>query len=221
MMKPLVIFGATQMAELAHFYFTRDGGREVVAFTADSAYMPGTHFQGLPVVAFETVEAAFPPERFDMFVAVGYTDRNRLRRKKYDEARKKGYALASYVSSKADWWPEKTTIGGNVFIFEQNNIQPCVTIGDNVILWSANHIGHHSKVGDDCFIASHVVVSGNVNIGRGCFIGVNAALRDGIGIGEYSVIGAGCTVLADMPAHTICKAPENKTSAITRELRKI
>ncbi len=39
-MKPIVIFGAGDIAQLAHFYFTRDGGREVAAFTVDPAYLP-------------------------------------------------------------------------------------------------------------------------------------------------------------------------------------
>jgi len=34
-MKPLVIFGCGPIGELAHYYFTRDGGRAVIGFSVD------------------------------------------------------------------------------------------------------------------------------------------------------------------------------------------
>ena len=35
MRKPLILFGAGDIAELAYFYFTNDSAYEVVAFTVD------------------------------------------------------------------------------------------------------------------------------------------------------------------------------------------
>lgn len=51
--KPLVIFGSGDIAQLAHYYFSRDSDYEVVAFTVDAAYVQGDSFCDLPVVAFE------------------------------------------------------------------------------------------------------------------------------------------------------------------------
>ena len=48
-MRPLVIFGTGESAELAHFYFTRDAKREVAAFTVDGEYLKRDRFCGLPV----------------------------------------------------------------------------------------------------------------------------------------------------------------------------
>lgn len=193
--KPLVIFGASELAEVACFYFKYDSPYEVVALAVDSEYLKEDSVFGLPTIAFDTIERAFPPSHYDMFIAVGYTDINRFRQRKCHEARHKGYKLASYISSLATIWPQDFSAGDNCFILEQNNIQPFVRIGNNVMLWSGNHIGHHSIIEDNCFITSHVVVSGGVTIGQGSFIGVNATLRDHIRIGEYCVIGAGATVL--------------------------
>lgn len=203
MTHPIIIFGTGDIAELAHFYFTQDGGRQVAAFTVDAAYVKSGEMLGLPLVPFEQVEDRFPPGRFDMFVATGYGDINRFRRRKCDEARRKGYRLASYVSSKATLWPQHTSDGENRFILEHNNIQPFVTLGNNVTLWSSNHIGHHSVIEDDCFLASQVVIAGYVTVGKGTFIGINATLRDHIRIGEHCVIGAGATVLKDVPDYTV------------------
>lgn len=220
-MKPLVIFGLGEAAEVAHFYFGTDQQRKVAAFTVDKEYINGGDFCAAPVVPFESVEAHYSPHDYDFFVATGYAKLNRLREEKCAAAKAKGYALASYVSSKATTWPG-LTIGENCFILEDNTIQPFVQIGNNVFLWSGNHIGHHARIGDNTFIASHAVVSGGVIIGRNCFIGVNATLRDHIEVGEACVIGAGAVVTKDLPDKSVLVAPESMLSKVPSDrLRRI
>lgn len=196
MKKRLVIFGAGDIAQLAHRCFSVDSDYEIAAFTVDAAFVREPDFCGLPVVAFEDVLDRFPPKDFDMFVALSYSKLNALRKEKYLAGKSKGYRLPSYVSSAATVQNDGA-IGENCFIFEDNTIQPFVRIGNNVTLWSGNHIGHHSTIGDHSFLASHVVVSGGVTIGEQCFVGVNATLRDHIRIGDRCVIGAGALLLGD------------------------
>jgi sugar O-acyltransferase (sialic acid O-acetyltransferase NeuD family) len=196
MSRSLVIFGAGDIAELAHHYFSTDTDYTVAAFTVDAAYRSADTFGGLPLVPYEEIGERYPPCDHAFFVALSYTRLNALRREKYQAAKDAGYTIASYVSSRATVLNEGA-IGENCFILEDNTIQPFVTIGDNVTLWSGNHIGHHSRIGDHCFVASHVVVSGGCTIGESCFIGVNATLRDHVTIGERCVIGAGALILAD------------------------
>jgi sugar O-acyltransferase (sialic acid O-acetyltransferase NeuD family) len=194
--KALIIFGAGDIAQLAHVYFSTDSAYEVVAFTVDADYIVGSEFCGCPLIPFEEIASRYPPQGHDMFVALSYSKLNEIRREKYVGAKTLGYRLASYVSSHATVLNDGR-IGENCFILEDNTIQPFVTIGNNVTLWSGNHIGHHSTIHDHCFIASHVVVSGGVEIGEGCFIGVNATLRDHIKVGNKCVVGAGTLLLAD------------------------
>ena len=197
MKKPLVIFGAGDIAELAHYYFSSDSEYEVVAFTVDAAYATSSEFCGRPVVHFHEVAVRYAPQTHGMFVALSYSKLNEVRKQKFLEAKALGYGLATYVSSRATVL-NGGKIGDNCFILEDNTIQPFVTIGNNVTLWSGNHIGHHSIIHDHAFIASHVVVSGGVEIDESCFIGVNATLRDHIKLGRKCVIGAGALVLADV-----------------------
>ncbi|MEJ7745172.1 MAG: acetyltransferase [Luteimonas sp.] len=194
MTKPLIIFGSGDIAQLAHFYFTHDSDRKVIAFTVDEAYRNAEEFDGLPLVAFEDVESRFPSDQFDMFVALSYAKRNSIRAEKCLSAQGKGYNLASYISSRATVFPG-TRFGDNCFILEDNTIQPFVQIGSNVTLWSGNHIGHHSIVDDNTFITSHVVISGGVHVGKNCFIGVNTTVRDHVTIGDRCLIGAGSLIL--------------------------
>lgn len=196
MKKPLVIFGSSDIAELAHYYFSADSSYEVVAFTVDGNYIKESSFCGLPVVPFENILQYYSPENNDFFAALSYSKLNAIRKEKFLGAKDKGYKLASYVSSRATLL-NNGKIGENCFILEDNTIQPFVEIGDNVTLWSGNHVGHHSVIGDHTFIASHVVISGGVEIGEQCFVGVNVTLRDHIKIGDRCVVGAGALLLAD------------------------
>lgn len=195
-MKPLVIFGTGDIAQLAYYYFSKESDYEVDVFTVDAAYVNSNEFCGLPVIPFEEVEKEYPPETHELFIALSYSKLNQIRKEKYIAAKALGYSLASYISSKATVL-NNSKIGDNCFILEDNTIQPYATIGNNVTLWSGNHIGHHSTIKDHCFISSHVVVSGGVEIEEQCFIGVNATLRDHITIGKKCVIGAGTLILED------------------------
>ena len=213
MNEKLVIFGAGDIAQLAHYYFTKDTDYEVVAFAVDAEYLETDNFCDLPLVAFEEVKQQFPPDQCDFFVALSYSGLNALRKQKYLAAKSLGYRLASYVSSRATVLNEGR-IGENCFILEDNTIQPFVTIGDNVTLWSGNHVGHHSSIGDHVFIASHVVISGGVEIGEQCFIGVNTTLRDHIKVGDRCVLGANTLLLADAEAEGVYAGQATQRSRV-------
>lgn len=195
-MAKLVIFGAGDIARLAHYYFTHDSPHEVVAFAVDSEYRSGESFLGLPLLDFDKVAEEYPPVAHKIFVALSYAKMNRLRARKYHEVKHLGYELVSYVSSRCSYLAE-TPPGDNCFILEDNTIQPFVTIGNNVTMWSGNHIGHDSIIQDHCFISSHVVVSGHVHVHPYCFIGVNATLRDSVTLAPETLIGAGAVITKD------------------------
>ncbi len=212
-MRDLVIFGTGDIAALAWFYFTHDSRRRVAAFTVDAAYRKGECFMDTPLVPFEEVATHYPPDSFDLFVALSYARLNEVRASKCVAARSLGYTLASYVSSRATTFADLIH-GDNCFILEDNTIQPFARIGNNVTLWSGNHIGHHSVIEDDVFVASHVVVSGGVRIGQGSFIGVNATLRDHITVGPRCVIGAGTLLLADADAEGVYIGPATERARV-------
>jgi sugar O-acyltransferase (sialic acid O-acetyltransferase NeuD family) len=196
--RKLVIIGDSAFAEIAYEYFTHDSEYEVVAFAVEREFLKRRELFGLPVVEFETLEDAYAPAGHHFFAANVYTQLNQLRTRLYREAKRKGYAPASYVSPHAFVW-RNVEVGEHCFIFENNVVQPFAKIGDNVILWSGNHIGHHSRVASHCFISSHVVVSGFVEIGESCFVGVNTTMANNISIGRDCLVGAGALVLADVP----------------------
>lgn len=217
--KPIVVFGAGELAEVANYYFSRDTGRKIAAFTIDAVHLQETTFCGRPVVPFEMVNRDFDPHAYEMFVAVGYSRLNGLRQDKCLAAIEKGYGLASYISRRASV-ADNVTYGWNNFILEDNTLQPFVTIGNGVTLWCGNHIGHHASIGDFAFISSHVVISGGVKVGERTFMGVNATTNDHITIGARCVIGSGALIVKDVADEGVLSAEPAKLSPVpSRRLR--
>ncbi len=201
-MKKLVIFGTAEIAKLAHYYFLNDSDYQVVAFTVDDVFAVEKDFLGLPLVPFSQVANLFKPRDVQMHVALSYSRLNRLRQEKYNQAKKAGYTLASYVCSKSAIWPD-LDVGDNCFILENQIIQPTVKIGNNVMIWSSNHIGHGSIVHDHAYISSHVVIAGHCRIGERCFLGINSSIKDFTNIGEDSFVGMSASVTKDIEAGSV------------------
>ena len=193
MSKEIVLIGAGEFAEIAFEYFTHDSDYNVVAFSVESEFLKQPVLAGLPVVPYEELEALYPPQRYDLFVAIPASKLNRLRTRLYIDAKNKGYCFATYISSRAFVW-HNANVGENTFIFESNVIQPFVTIGNNCVLWSGNHIGHRTVIHDNVFVASHSVISGYCEIGDSCFIGVNCTFADNVIVARDCVIGAGALI---------------------------
>ena len=152
MKRKLIIFGSGDIGQIAKYYFEIDSDYEPVCFTLDGAYIKETTFEGLPVIPFDEVNEHYSPVDHDIFIALSYSQMNKLRAAKYNESKAKGYSIASYISSKCTYLSQFKP-GENAFIFEDNTIQPYVRIGNNVTIWSGNHIGHHSVIEDHNFIA--------------------------------------------------------------------
>ena len=206
-MKKLLIFGTTQIAEMAHFYFTLTG-REVVGFCLDSAYIKENTLLGLPIYPFEEIQKRFPPEQYELFVAIGYSKVNQSRRDKYLEAKAIGYTLPTCISPHAV--VHSKNIGDNCLIMDMNNIHPYTRIGSNVLFSNANHVGHHTIIEDHVFIAANVTLCGNVVIGEGSFLGVDCSVREGVKIGRYNVLGMGVAIQKDTADNAIYTAAPAK-----------
>jgi sugar O-acyltransferase (sialic acid O-acetyltransferase NeuD family) len=211
--RKLIIIGDGEFAEIACEYFTLDSAHEVVAFAVERDFLRRNSLFNLPVVPFEEVESRYAPAEHAAFVAITYTQLNRVRARLYQAAKAKGYGIARYVSSHAFVW-RNAAIGENCFIFENNVVQYHAQIGNNVVLWSANHIGHRSVVRDHCFISSHVVVSGYCEVGEHSFLGVNSSIGDHVKIGRDCIIGAGAVIVNDTEEGKVYKGERAEPSRV-------
>jgi sugar O-acyltransferase (sialic acid O-acetyltransferase NeuD family) len=200
--KNLIIVGDSAFAEVACEYFIQDSKYNVVGFAVESDFLYKDSLLGLPIFTLEEIEHKYPCETHDVFVAIVYSQLNRLRTRLTKKVKSLGYELASYISSNANIW-DNVLFGEHCFVFEDNTIQPFVNIGDNVILWSGNHIGHHSKIRNNVFISSHVVISGFCEIGDNCFLGVNSTISNNLVVAKDCWIGPGVLITNDTEENQI------------------
>jgi sugar O-acyltransferase (sialic acid O-acetyltransferase NeuD family) len=192
----VVIIGTGETAAVAFEYFRTDSPYEVVAFAAEASYITADTWCGLPVVALEEIAPAYPPTLYQAFVAVSYTQLNRLRRRLYSRVKAAGFACVSYVSSCATVAPT-ARIGENAYLQEYVALQPRCVVGDNVVLSSGACVGHSAVIGDDCFAGPHATICGLATIGRSAFIGAGSCVADQVGVAEDCIIGAGAVVTKD------------------------
>ena len=152
----------------------------------------------------------FPPDDHAMFVLLGYQEMNGLRKRKYSEAKAKGYALMTYVNSHF-YRAEELDVGENCFILDNQSISLDVSIGNNVVMWSSNHIGDLSRIEDHVWIASHVTMAAGVVAGAGSFLGVGATIGNNVRIGARTFVGAGALITRDTPEDAVLLAAGAET----------
>ena len=219
--KKLVIFGVGETGTMFYNCFTYDSEYEVCAFTVEDKFKNSDSLRGLPIVSFTEVEKQYPPEEYELFVAIASYELNSLRKRIYTECKNKGYRFATYISTKASIGYE-VEIGENCAVMENTSIQQFAKIGNNVIIFSNNVIGHSSIISDHVFISSCIAMSGYCKVGESCFLGVNASFNVGVEVGNYCYIGMSTVIEKDVPDYTLVYAePSKHYKRTTKQLFKI
>ena len=195
-MADVIIFGTGRGANVAYRYISGDTAHNICAFTVDEAYITHNEFMGLPVVDFNSICLKYPPDRYKMFIPLGFERMNMLRSEKYFAAKAMGYEFISYVSSTIKMI-DKIEIGENCFILDNTTINFDVKIGNNVTIWSGCQLGDNTIIEDHNWLSSHVCLSGGVVINSFCFFGNNSTVSHNINISERSFIGAATYINKD------------------------
>lgn len=193
--KKYIIFGATYYSEMLSYYVERYDQVEVSAFTVDERYRTSNELYGKPLIGFEEIERSYPPEIHEILVALGYQGMNGLRAKKFQEVKKKGYKIASFIHPMCHI--EDVQLGEGNIILENVSLGYHVKIGDGNILWNGCNISHHCEIGNFNFFAPSSVLAGKVSVKNHCFFGINSTVKGGLVVQPYSLIGAGCYLNQD------------------------
>ena len=163
-MKPVLIFGAGQVAQVFAGYLCRQA-HKVDAFVVDTAYWePGKFIDGIPVVSFDNAGKVtfIPADEYLFVVGMSFRGLNAPRADKYQAMLERGFQPFTFVHPMC---ARNGKVGRGSFVMDLNVMQDCTEIGENCILWSGNHIGHHTKIGNHVFIASHAVIGGAEVVG--------------------------------------------------------
>lgn len=103
--------------------------------------------------------------------------------------------------------------GCSINCLESVEIGDHCIFGENVKIYDQNHrFSDRNEI-----IRNQGYSISPVNIGKGCWICSNAAILKGVTIGDHSVIGAGCVISQNVPAHSIVR---NQSNLIVEEIRR-
>ena len=95
------------------------------------------------------------------------------------------------------------SLGPGTFVGAQSGIAAGAALGEHVFVNRAATIGHDTAVGSFSRIQPGCNVGGLSRIGRGVTIGIGATLIERLVVGDNAVIGAGSTVIGDVPENVV------------------
>lgn len=195
-MKDLIIFGASSLAKLAHYYATRDMGLNVLGFVVDEQYRVTDTFLSLPVFNWSELDQKFNHDEIAMHVAIGYRSM-RLKSSAYENAKLKGFELANIVAC-SSFVADDVVMGDNNIIMPGVVIEPGVKVDSDNVVWSNTTICHDSVIGSHNFIASNVTIGGEVSMGNSNFLGFSSVVLQGLKIGDDVLLGAQSLALSNL-----------------------
>jgi len=174
------------------------GHHTVLGFIVDPEFAKPGHFvNDRPVLGgFEWLAAHIE----EVHVICGVGD-PALRAKLIQRATALGARFCSVVHPSVIRTPYVTT-GQGVSIGAGTIITNQVTIGDHVQINVACSLSHDVHIGSFVTLSPGVRLAGNVRVETGCFIGMGANVIERKTLGAWSIIGAGSTIISDVPPNT-------------------
>lgn len=218
MSRKCVIFGTSKIADVLYQTIMSDTKTDiqVVAFCVDKEYKTSDFKFELPVVDFENVQNNYPPSEYDMIIAIGYHDLNRIRKKKFGDSKNKGYELRGYIHSGVDITND-VKIGRNVVILNNVCVGPGSEIGDDTIAFPGSVISHHVIVGNHNWITSGTVIGGNTTVGDCNFFGIGCCIGHNIKIGNLNFVGTQAVITRNTEDYSVYIIPDTKKYRLDSE----
>ena len=200
MIEKIVIYGIGKLAELLSYSIKENNMYEISAYAADKEYISQESYNNLHLVDFENIENIYPPDKYKMFVLVGYKSM-RARKNAFLKAKEKGYRFVNYI--------DKSAILSNDAVIGENNIlSPGIflecfgKIGDNNVIRPKTYIGHDFEIGSHNYISPCCNIASSCIIGNLNFIGIGTTITDKRHISDETLIGAASLVVKDTEPHS-------------------
>ncbi|RHB49589.1 acetyltransferase [Exiguobacterium sp. AM39-5BH] len=98
---------------------------------------------------------------------------------------------------------KNVTLGDGTAVMAGSVINPNAVIGPHSIINTMASVDHDCVLEPFASIAPGAHLGGNVHIGTRTFVGMSATIIHGLQIGHDTVIGAGATVVNNIPNHVV------------------
>lgn len=164
----------------------------------DDAYPSKAHIEHWPIhgtcddlIALNNTSTA--PN--DVVVAIGNND---IRQQKIQLLKQNGFNLITLIAPTALISQYATIMQGSV-VFEGSVINAFAKVGVGCIINTAAIVEHDCIIDDFTHICPNVALAGGVTVGRNSWVGIGSQVKQLVIIGDNCLIGAGSTVLKNIP----------------------
>ena len=185
----LVIIGTGETSSIAMEIATSQGIHEICGFSQETdSTLPQTH-HGLPLVPLDEIRNHFPPEQYQVFVAISFVWLNQPRCRIYQQLAAQHYVFANIISPLAHVAPS-AQLGTNLLIYDFASVGTAAVVGNNTTLCSHSIVSHSSHIGAHNYFAAGATTGGFCHTGERCFIGLRATLSDNADLQDDSIVSA-------------------------------
>lgn len=216
-MKGIVIFGAGGHAKVIADIVEKQGERNILGFLDDNI-KPGTVVYGYKVLGGKT----FLYDNADKIEGgiIGIGD-NWVRKRIVEDIKniKNDFCFFSAIH------PSSTVgrgvqIGDGSVVMAGSIINSDANIGEHCIINTKSSVGHDSILFDYVTIAPNATVAGGVTIGECSTMSISSTVIHGKTIGKHTVIGAGASVIKDIPSNVVAYGTPAKIKRTREENEK-
>ena len=208
MKKQIIILGNTEFSEELYQVMSVEG-LSVKGFTVDNEYLKSPSFCGLPNYPFEAIQKEVDMETVEIALALGYSEMNNVRKRKYEECKKRHFNVATFCSNKAIVYAK--TIGEGCIIMPSAYVGPFARLGICNVLKSGVNLPHHNIIGNYNWFAG-CKFGGSAIVGNNCFLGLCTTVRNSIRIADYTFSAANTYLHKDTEAFGVYMGvPAKKT----------
>ena len=197
-MKNIIIIGASGHGKVVADIVEQEGRYSLAGFV-DAAVVAGTEFFGYPVLGREEDLPGLTTKMglSGCLVAVGDNwSRMQCAAKVRGLVPELPFVAVAHPSARLARGAE---IGAGTVVMAGAVLGPDVRVGQFCIVNTGACLDHDGVLEDFSSLAPGVVAGGNVRIGTGSAVSLGAHLIHGVAVGVHSVVGAGATVLENIP----------------------
>lgn len=163
--------------------------------------MPGkrdTSLLGYPVIGSDSDLPKLTEIYKYFLITLGQIKTPQRRVTLFEQLSQLGAQFPIIVSPRA-YVSRHATVGAGTIVMHNVVINAGTKIGMNNIINSCALIEHDAMVGDHCHISTRSTINGGTHVASYTFIGSGAVIRDNIRVGSHSLVGAGVSVMEEVP----------------------
>jgi sugar O-acyltransferase (sialic acid O-acetyltransferase NeuD family) len=192
----MIIVGAGGHGRVVLDILRAAGQHEVAGFVDATPALAGQKVEGLPVFGPANVLPKVRQQKIQgAVVAIGDC---RVRQKYAQVLKENRFQLVNAIHPRGSVAPS-ATLGENVVIAANACVCAHAVVGNSVILNTSCVVDHECEIGDGVHVCPGAILGGRVRVGAEAWIGLGSNIIQCITIGRSAIVGAGATVIRDVP----------------------